>query len=151
MSKVFEDYFSDLQMDIVSICLEYVEKKADRVYIYCSFEETIISCDFFFCINNTIVKRHKLNDIVSDGSFIYDTSVARQNAVMDIIIEDIEKLHKLCNEYKRKMPTEIKLIYDVKKNSLKANYKYDLVYTKNDQKTADDIATEWFEEVKNKN
>ena len=25
MSKVFEDYFSEIQADIVSICLEYVD------------------------------------------------------------------------------------------------------------------------------
>lgn len=43
------------------------------------------------------------------------------------------------------MPTEIKLIYDVKKNSLKAEYKYDLVYSNDPVKTADDIAMEWFE------
>lgn len=68
---------------------------------------------------------------------------------MDIIIEDIEGIYKLCNEYKKEMPTEIKLIYDVNKNSLKADYKYELVYSKDEQKTADDIAMEWYEEVKN--
>ncbi len=33
MSKVFEDYFSELQADMVSICLEYVENRAEK-YIY---------------------------------------------------------------------------------------------------------------------
>ena len=86
MSKVFEDYFSELQADMVSICLEYVEKKADKLYIYCSFEEMAISCDFFYCINDSVVRKHKINDVISDKSFRYDTSVARQTAVMDIII-----------------------------------------------------------------
>lgn len=148
MGKVFEDYFSELQVDMVSVCLEYVEKKADRIYIYCSFEEKVISCDFFFCINNRVVRKHKLNDAISDESFRYDTSVARQTAVMDIIVEDIERLYQLCNEYKKAMPTEIKLIYDIKGNNLKADYKYDLVHSKDAQKTADDVAMEWFEEIK---
>ena len=39
MDKVFEDYFSELQADMVSICMEYVEKRAERIYIYCSFED----------------------------------------------------------------------------------------------------------------
>ena len=150
MNKVFEDYFSELQVDMVSICLEYVEKKADRIYIYCSFEEMAIFCDFFYCINDSVVRKHKLNDVISNESFRYDTSVARQIAVMDIIIEDIEKIYKLCNEYKREMPTEIKLIYDVNENTLNANYKYDLVHSNDEYKTADDIAMEWFEEIKNK-
>ena len=46
------------------------------------------------------------------------------------------------------MPTEIKLIYDVKKNSLKAEYKYNLVYSNDPVKTADDIAMEWFEAIR---
>ena len=152
MSKVFEDYFSELQTDMVSICLEYVEKKADKIYIYCSFEKGVISSDFFYCINDKVVRKHKLNDAVTmdSGKFRYDTSVARQKGVMNIINDDIEKLYKICNQYNKEMPTEIKLVYDVNKNSLKANYKYDLVYSNDPIKTADDIAMEWFEEVKNK-
>ena len=42
---------------------------------------------------------------------------------------DIEKLVKICKEHNRDMPTEMKLIYDVKSKSLKADYRYDLVYT----------------------
>ena len=46
------------------------------------------------------------------------------------------------------MPTEIKLVYDVSKNSLKAEYKYGLIYSDNPVKTADDVAMEWFEEIR---
>ena len=31
--KVFEDYFSELQSDMVSICLEYVDNEAEEIYI----------------------------------------------------------------------------------------------------------------------
>lgn len=34
-----------------------------------------------------------------------------------------------------------------KKNRLKAEYKYDLVYSNDEVKTANHIAMEWFEEV----
>lgn len=34
MSKVFENYFSELQADMVSICLEYVDDRAEKIYIY---------------------------------------------------------------------------------------------------------------------
>jgi len=33
MGKVFEDYFSELQADMISICLEYAEEKVDKIYI----------------------------------------------------------------------------------------------------------------------
>lgn len=51
----------------------------------------------------------------------------------------------------RDMPTEMKLIYDVQSGKFKAQYKYDLVYTNDEVKTASHIADEWFEEVKNNN
>lgn len=35
MEKTFEDYFSEIQSDMVDICLEYVQDRADEVYIYC--------------------------------------------------------------------------------------------------------------------
>lgn len=148
MSKVFEDYFSELQADMISICLEYAEEKVDRIYIYCSFEEMVISCNFFYRINGRVVRKHELNNAINDEGFRYNTSIARQEATLDIITDDIKSICNLCKEYKKEMPTEMKLIYDVKKNSLKADYKYNLVYSNDEQKTADDIVMEWFEEVK---
>ena len=71
--------------------------------------------------------------------------------VLDILNEDIEKIQMVCVEYGRDVPTEMKLIYDVGGGNLKAEYKYDLVYTNDDIKTASDIADEWFKEVKNTN
>lgn len=150
MHKVFEDYFSELQADMVSICLEYADERVDRIYVYCSCEGKIRSCDFFYCINGIIVRKHQLNDAINSGvdGFRYDTSVERQIDVMDIINEDIGELCNLCSKYKREMPTEIRLVYDAKKNSLSADYKYDLMYTNDPIKTSDDVAMEWFEEVK---
>ncbi|MFA0814256.1 MAG: hypothetical protein ACC608_00540 [Anaerofustis sp.] len=148
MTKVFEDYFSELQADMVDICLEYVEDKATKIYIYCSDEEGFISSNFFYLINGNIFKKHKINDAIDSGSFRYDTSSERQSAVLNIINEDIMKIQDLCQEYKREMPTEMKLEYDVNKNSLNAQYRYDLVYSNDPEKTDDDMANEWFEELK---
>lgn len=51
MAKVFEDYFSEIQEDIVSICLEYVEGRAEKIYIICSFESNVISHYYFYKVN----------------------------------------------------------------------------------------------------
>ncbi len=68
--------------------------------------------------------------------------------VLNILNEDIEKVSVLCKEHQREMPTEMKLIYDVKSGKFKAEYKYDFMYIHDDIKTSDDIYDEWFEEVK---
>ncbi len=146
----FEDQFSELQADMISICMEYVEDRAEKVYVYASCEEGVVSSSFFYLINNTYVECHKVNDALNNGEEEYDVSQDRQFAVLDIINEDVEKIKELCKEHEKDMPTELKLIYDVKSGKLQAEYKYDLVYSDDEVKTADDIAEEWFDEVKAK-
>ena len=93
MEKTFEDYFTEYQADIVSICLEYVDWHADVIYIYCSYENNMIYGDCFFKIHGKILERHKLNDVKSDGKgFEYDVSEERQKALLNIILENTEKI-----------------------------------------------------------
>ncbi|USK82943.1 DUF600 family protein [Peribacillus frigoritolerans] len=149
--KEFEDRFSELQADMISICMEYVEDRAEKVYVYTSCEEDMISSSFFYLINNKYVECHKVNDTLENGDERYDVSTERQFMVLNIINDDVEKIKELCKEYERDMPTELKLIYDVRSGNFKAEYKYDLVHTNDDIKTSDDFADEWFEEIKNNN
>ncbi|WLR42629.1 DUF600 domain-containing protein [Bacillus carboniphilus] len=154
MKKIFEDYLSEIQTDMVAICLEYVEEKAEDIYIYCSYEPKMYSFDVFYKINGIVVLKNKLNDAIKDKSrdlFFYDTSEDRQEAVLDIGLKNLKEIHNKCEEFGREMPTEIKLHYDVKKNSLKANYRYDLIYTNDDELLPDDIFDCWFQEVKKNN
>ena len=105
----------------------------------------------FFEITKKVVKKHQLNDIKgNEEDFEYDVSEERQKALLNIILEDIKKIHALCAEYRKDMPTEMKLIYDVKKNSLKADYCYENLWTDSETKLALHICEEWFEEVKKK-
>lgn len=145
----FEEKFSDFQTDMISICLEYVEDRTDKVYVYASCEEGVIASDFFYLINDKYVEPHELNDALRYGEEIYDVSAERNFMVLDILNENIKKIRMLCEEYERDMPTEMKLIYDVKSGNFKAEYKYELVYTHDEVKIASDIASEWFEEIKN--
>ena len=124
--KEFEDRFIELQADM-------------------------ISSSFFYLINKKYVECHKVNDALENGEEKYDVSPERMFQVLQIIGEDIEEIETLCKEYEKDMPTEMKLIYDAKSGKFKAEYKYDLIHTNEDIKTADDFADEWFEEVKNNN
>ncbi len=157
MSKVFEDYFSELQADMVAICLEYVENEAEELYIYCSYEPEMYAFDVFFKINNQFVYKHNLNNAVNKESaigkntMIYDTSEERQEAVLDIGLKNLEEIHDKCKEYGMEMPTEIKLHYNVKQNSLKGKYRYELIYSNDEALLPDDIFNSWFEEVKSQN
>ena len=146
MEKNFEDYFSELQTDMVSICLEYIENKAENIYIYGSYEPNAYYFNVFFRIEGKYVLKHQVNDNFSTP--IYNTATDRQIGVQRIGINDLEEIHKKCEEFNREMPTEIKLYYNVKSNSLKGQYKYDLVYSNDNELLPSDIFESWFEEVK---
>lgn len=61
MSRSFEDDFTLIQTDMVEICEEYADYKADIVYVYASYEDDTISCDYFYRIGSCLVERHKSN------------------------------------------------------------------------------------------
>ena len=132
--KEFEDRFSELQADMISICMEYVENRADKVYVYASCEEDMISSSFFYLINNKYVECHKVNDALGNEEEKYDVSPERMFQVLQIIGEDIEEIETLCKRIRKDMPTEMKLIYDAKSGKFKAEYKYDLIHTNEDIK-----------------
>ena len=150
MAKVFEDYFTEIQADMVAICLEYVEKRAERIYIYCSFEDGMVSSGFFYKINSKIVKKNELNNAIADGQKRYDVSIPRQKEAINIINDDIKALKRLCQEHQREMPTQIKLIYDVIPNRLNADYSYDIIFSNDSKKTAYDVLEEWYQLEKSK-
>src|SRR5699024_5883596 len=126
MTKQFEFNFSEIQADMVAICLEYVNDMADDIYIYCSYEQNLYKFDVFYKVNNQYVHKHELNKV---SNHKYNVSLDRQKALMKIGLNNLKLIHQKCQEFNQDMPTEIKLHYNVKENSLKGKYKYDAVYS----------------------
>ena len=145
MAKTFEEGFTEIQKDMISICLEYVENSAEKVYIYASFENNMISCSYFYKINGKVYKRHKINDSAFRN---YDVSINRQKACMTILNNDVKKLIALCKEFEQKMPTEIKIKYDAINHKVDASYQYDSRYSNIVGKGPEDMAEEWYEQEK---
>ena len=113
-------------------CLKTIFQKYKRIwcqfawniYIYCSFEDGMISSGFFYKVNSKIVKKNKLNDVIVDGQKKYDVSIPRQKGAINIINDDIKALKRLCQEHQKEMPTQIKLVYDVISDRINADYSY---------------------------
>lgn len=144
MSKVFEDYFSELQADMVSICLEYIKSQGDKIYIYCSNENNVYYVGYFYEINGKLKERHKIHEALPNCN----TSEDLQRQVMKILIDNLKKIEDVCKKFDRPIPTEMKLVYDIQQNNLKAKYQYVSIFTKDDEKSADDIEEEWFQEIR---
>ena len=71
----------------------------------------------------------------------------RQMSCLKILANDVEELMSICIEYETDMPTEVKIVYDMKNNKVSASYKYECVYANTD-KSANDIFECWYQQVR---
>ncbi|MEI5990778.1 hypothetical protein A5881_002283 [Enterococcus termitis] len=148
MTKIFEDEFMEWQSDMVDIAKEYIENRAEKIYLYGSIEGGGYSFNLFFKINNQIVTMDQVNSVLNEGEREYDLSDDRQWAVLRVGTKDLQEIKKVCTKYEQPVPTQFKLYYDVHENSLKAKYKYDPMYSNTDDLHSSDIFMSWYEEVK---
>ncbi|EOB31448.1 hypothetical protein D065_08642 [Streptococcus mitis 13/39] len=147
MNRVFEDQLMDIQSDMISLSLEYVENKAETVYIYVVLEDGLVSFDVFYKIGGFISEKSDVNEYLSEK---INDSDDIQFSLLEYGIEDAEKIEVLFEENSKEVPTEIRLVYDVKNNSLKSNYRYDAMYEKNEDLSVSDVFDAWIQEEKSK-
>jgi hypothetical protein len=148
MVKIFEDEFMDWQADMVDIAKEYIESRAEKIYLYGSIEKGRYFFNLFFKLNNKIVLMGQVNNVLNEGEKIFDISSDRQLSVLQIGLEDLQKVEEVCSKYEQPVPTQYKLFYNVTENSLKTKYEYDLMYSNSDNYDTQDIFMSWYEEVK---
>ena len=147
MNRVFEDQLMEIQSDMISLSLEYVENKAEIVYIYVVLEDGLVSFDVFYKIGGFISEKSDVNEYLSEK---INDSDDIQFSLLEYGIEDAEKIEVLFKENSKEVPTEIRLVYDVKNNSLKSNYIYDAMYEKNEDLSVSDVFEAWIQEEKSK-
>ena len=145
MNRVFEDQLMEIQSDMISLSLEYVENKAEIVYIYVVLEDGLVSFDVFYKIGGFISEKSDVNEYLSEK---INDSDDIQFSLLEYGIEDAEKIEVLFKENSKEVPTEIRLVYDVKNNSLKSNYRYDAMYEKNEDLSVSDVFETWIQEEK---
>lgn len=144
---IFEDQLMEIQSDMISLSLEYVENKEETVYIYVVLEDGLVSFDVFYKIGGFISEKSDVNEYLSEK---INDSDDIQFSLLEYGIEDAEKIEVLFEENSKEVPTEIRLVYDVKNNSLKSNYIYDAMYEKNEDLSVSDVFEAWIQEEKSK-
>ena len=137
----------DIQSDMISLSLEYVENKAETVFIYVVLEDGLVSFDVFYKIGGFISEKSDVNKYLSEK---INDSDDIQFSLLEYGIEDAEKIEVLFKENSKEVPTEIRLVFDVKNNSLKSNYIYDAMYEKNEDLSVSDVFEAWIQEEKSK-
>ena len=147
MNRVFEDQLMDIQSDMISLSLEYVENKEETVYIYVVLEDGLVSFDVFYKIGGFISEKSDVNKYLSEK---INDSDDIQFSLLEYGIEVAQKIEVLFEEISKEVPTEIILVFDVKNNSLKSNYRYDAMYEKNEDLSVSDVFEAWIQEEKSK-
>ncbi|EUJ29308.1 Uncharacterised protein [Listeria grayi] len=148
MAKVFEDVFMEIQADMISLGLDYVESQAEKVFIYVSYEESALTFNVFYQIKGKIVTISKVNEVLGNKKNFNKKEVF---SILNAGIKELDRIISACKEYDRPIPTEMRLTYDVKANSLKSDYQYEPVYSNTDDKHSSDIFMEWIDAERNKN
>ncbi len=148
MNKSFEDELSEFQSSLVALGLEYANDRADEIFLYCSKERNACSFDAFYVIDGTLCFKHKLNESKSkNNSHSYDTSPDRQDGFARAGIDDLIEFIETCKRHQQPIPTEVKILYNVKLNKLDSNINYNMVHSNHPTFTPEDIFDNWFEEI----
>lgn len=137
MEKKFEDEFMELQSDFVSLCLELVEQKVNKIYIYCSLEKKSKMFNAFFEINGKI---KTLNQLGGNNALIIQ--------FLKLGTSDLEKVKKVCINYNMPIPTEMKMYYNIDTGKYDAQYKYEEICSEKTGKSAGQVFLEWISEIK---
>ena len=132
--KGFEDAFTDLQAEFVSLCMEYTNGNVDKIKIY-NYQDTSQKK-----YNAIFVKG---NHVIPAGNFADDEA---SDEFLSIGTKDINKLVELCDSYQQKCPNEYKLEFDVATHKFDASYRYDN-YTKSGISPVSELMS-WYGEIK---
>lgn len=118
MTKQFEDEFMDIQMRMVSTCMEGLEDSdqasPERMYIYAFDSSSQSFFNVFFVRQAQVLSFEELgvpDDIVEQ--------------VFDFGIDDVQELTELCDSREKKAPNQYKLVYDLVNEKLDTEYGYD--------------------------
>lgn len=134
----FEDAFTDLQSEYVSLCLEYLSNanvKATRIYIYIYQTKRQRMFNAFFEIEGSIISAGEIGTEEQSDEFL------------DVGTDDIQRLIDICDKYQHPCPNEFKLIFEVQSRKFDAQYGYEDYSEKNEVDSVD-VFLEWLSENK---
>jgi len=113
---IFEDVFSEAQMEMVAAGLDYAAGQADNIYIYFSTLGGMLYAHAFFSRDGHVLLTHQLPGV--------DTSVTQQQVLLDACLRELKNLQEAGVAYNREAPVEGYLHYKVG-GALDARYSYE--------------------------
>lgn len=135
MKQGYEDAFSNMQSEYISLCMEYAEGKAEEVFAYLYRTDTMRMFNAFFRSDGKILAASQMQTDCNDDEFL---QVGR---------DDIFMLEEICRKYEVAIPNEIKMHYDVKTGKYDADVSYE-DYSIKGKVTPMQVFMKWLKEEK---
>lgn len=148
--RPFEDLFSAYQSEMIRQSIAYAEKRAEKIYIYSDLEEGALMARPAFRIDGKFYTDNDWDRAIREGKESSSLTKEEKRDISLTILCYSYAVRELCVQYKRAVPTVIKLIYDAKTRQVRAQYGYERL--KSFSEYDDNIRCRmWFDEIRAKN
>ena len=148
--RPFEDLFSAYQSEMIRQSIALSENRAEKVYIYSDLEEGALMATPAFRIDGKFYTNNDWNRAIREGRESSSLTKEEKRDISLTILCYSYAVRELCVQYKRAVPTVIKLIYDAKTRQVRAQYGYERL--KSLSEYDDNIRCRmWFDEIQANN
>ena len=148
--RPFEDLFSAYQSEMIRQSIAYAENRAEKIYIYSDLEEGALMARPAFRIDGKFYTDNDWDRAIREGKESSSLTKEEKRDISLTILCYSYAVRELCLEYKRDVPTVIKLIYDAKTRQVRAQYGYERLKPLSEY--ADETRCRmWFDEIRAKN
>lgn len=147
----FDNDFQRLTTEMVEVAFEYIgrnREEVDKVYIYASMEDEIYFYNVFYQINNIIIEKEEVNDILINK---IETSRERLRSLLSFGGRSLMDLSDVFIDDEREVPTLLKMVYVPKTGEFDCDIIYEPQYSNHLEWTNVEVFQNWFEEEKGKN
>lgn len=127
MVEEFNNQLMELYKSMIEVCFEYTnfnEIEVDEIYILGTMHPVlgVNSADFALKINGKVTEVHKVNDHLTKKC---DTSDDKQSQILGFLIDDLEKIYGIFEEFEQEKPFGLEIIYNVKEKKINASFSYE--------------------------
>ncbi|PJZ95050.1 hypothetical protein [Leptospira meyeri] len=149
MEKIqFDLNFQNLCKEVIQIAFDYIdnnEKETDAIYFFGTKEQKVSYTGVFYRIKNQFAELHEVNNVLEKKVKNSNRNISTLTNKNFEILEHILSLFKQDN---REIPTQIKIIYDLKKNNLETKLDYNFHFSNHKTKRPSDLFDEWINSIK---
>lgn len=146
----FDKTFQESITKMIEISFEYVNRNTEeieQIFVFCLMEDDEYYFNVFYKINGSISFMHEVNQF---SRMKFEISDERMFGLLELGLEYLSDMKTAFEYGQREVPTMIKIIFHPKTRKLESDFSYELQFSFDDEKTADDCFVEWVENKKSK-